>query len=298
MSDDVFGETSELILPGGPVQMFAAGSPALPPVVLLHGGMLDTSALTWHQLVPALSSGHRVHAIDLPRHGGSRPWIQLVDQDVLERLIDAVFDQLGLERAALVGHSLGGGAAIGYALKRPDRVSCAVISAPGGIGAKRKAQFVTWLLQRTPGLLHWMTKYLATSPTAIRKSMLKHLADSDRTADFEHLVALAEAEARRKAEFGEKALDDWQNVAYGPFSMRTNFLPRLPELRVPTLWLRGGHDPLIDQEAMEAAARAAPDARLEVVDGAGHMLPLDKHEIFNRLVIDFLVEHTAAPHEP
>ncbi|MGW3470393.1 alpha/beta fold hydrolase [Saccharopolyspora sp. NPDC000995] len=81
--------------------------------MLLHGAMLDTVELIWHG----------VYAIDLSRHGGSQPWQRMVDKELCELRLGELLDHLSLERVALVGHSMGGGIATGYGLRRPERVS-------------------------------------------------------------------------------------------------------------------------------------------------------------------------------
>ncbi|MGW3470392.1 hypothetical protein ACWDKQ_18470 [Saccharopolyspora sp. NPDC000995] len=83
-------------------------------------------------------------------------------------------------------------------------------------------------------------------------------------AYFDGLVECARAEAEPRARHREKALDDWQILAPGPFSMRLDFLPELGSLPVPGLWLRGADDPLVgDREAGERL-------RQPLVGGGGH----------------------------
>jgi len=278
----------DLTIAGGPIRLHHSGDEGLPPILLLHGAMLDSAPFTWHHLAPILAETHRVWAIDLPRHGGSRPWGGVVDQGLLERVVEGVLDHLGLDTAPLVGLSLGGGIAIGFALNRPERVSAMVVLAPGGLDARRPAQFATWLFLQSPLLLRAITRYLATSRSAVQKSLADTFSLGEGTPGFARLVALARQEAVRKRTFREVALDDWQRNAYGPFVMRQNFLPTLHRLSVPTLWLRGADDSLVSQEEVDAAVAATHGAESVTITNAGHILALDQPDAVGQLIVDFL----------
>lgn len=285
---EVLENSTELNIAGGPVKLYRVGDTQKPPVLLLHGAMLDTAQGVWRHVAPELASEYYVHLIDLPRHGGSRPWNGTLDDNFYRGFIGELLDTLDLPQVALIGLSMGGGVAIRYALEYPKRVSALIAIGPGGIGAKRQAQFSTWLIMRTPGLLRLTTWYLARLPQAIRKSMLKHLTAGAETRDFEQIIELAAEEARAKHEYGERALDDWQVHSYGPFSMRLNFLPELYRLSVPTLWVRGDQDPLVGHAELAEAAAATPAGHLVTVSDAGHVVTYDQPDEFLRLAQDFL----------
>jgi len=100
------------------------GSPDADPVILLHGGASDSS--TWEDAGPPLGKTWRVYAPDLRGHGESE-WpgeysLELMRDDVL-----ALMDELGIARASLVGHSMGGAVAYLLTLDNPERVSRLVL---------------------------------------------------------------------------------------------------------------------------------------------------------------------------
>lgn len=284
---DLFDTHTDLTVSGGPVRLYRAGDTG-PPLLLLHGAMLDTAQGVWRHVAPALAADYRVHLVDLPRHGGSRPWQGVLDDAFYRRFLGNLLDALDLPQVAIIGLSMGGGIATGYALDHPERVSSLIAVGPGGIGARRPAQLLTWLFLRTPGAMRLTSRYLARRPEVVRRSMLTSLTAGADTRDFEAIVRLATEEARAKDAHGEPGLDDWQTQAYGPFSMRLNLLPDLPHLSVPTLWVRGDQDTLVGETELSAAAAAAPGSRLVTVADAGHIVTYDQPDEFNRLAKDFL----------
>ncbi len=284
-----FEAYTDLTVCGGPVRLYRAGESG-PALLLLHGAMLDTGQGVWHDVVPDLARDHRVFVIDLPRHGGSRPWEGTLDDAFYRRFMNELLDELGLDRVALIGLSLGGGVATGFALEHPDRVSALVAIGPGGIGAKRPYQFLTWATMRMPGLLRLCSWLLARYPGYVRSSMAANLTAGADTPGFERIVAQAVTEARAKNRHGEKALDDWQIEAYGPRAMRLDLTPALHTLTVPTLWMRGDSDPLVGAAELAGAHAQTPGSRCATVAGAGHIVTFDQPEMFVRVVREFLSE--------
>jgi len=290
---DFFDTPVDLTLLGGPVRLYRGGEVG-PPVVLLHGAMFDTGRGVWHDVAPVLAERYRVHVVDLPRHGGSRPWRGMLDQDFFLRFVDALLDSLELPRAALVGLSMGGGVAAGYAVARPERVTALVAIGPGGLDAVRPYQFLTWLLSRTPGLLQLTSLWLARSPGSVRASLAGHLVAGERTPGFDRIVDIVTEEAQAKWRHREKAMDDWQIAACGPRVMRLHLTPTLGQVTAPILWLRGDRDPLVSEEVLAAAHAATPGSRLVAIPEAGHVASYDQPELVSSLIRDFLDETLAA----
>lgn len=280
---------TDLTICGGPVRLYRAGESG-PALLLLHGAMLDTGQGVWHDVIPELARDHRVHVIDMPRHGGSRPWTGWLDDTFYRRFVLALLDELGLERVGLIGLSMGGGVAAGFALDHPDRVRSLVAIGPGGIDARRPYQFLTWATLRTPGVLRLSSRLLARFPGLIRSSLAANLTAGVGTSGFDRIMASAVEEARAKNAHGEPALDDWQVAAYGPRAMRLDLGPELHRLAVPTLWMRGDRDPLVGEAALEAALAQTPDSRLITIADAGHIVPYDQPVEFVRVVRQFLAE--------
>lgn len=297
--DEIFSKHyRNITLPDGPIRVYEYGpqntgsTSTRPPILLLHGAMLDTSPFIWRDLLSSLSSTHRVLAIDFPRHGGSRPWpdTSYLDQLALESILTSVLDTLSLNRITLIGLSMGGGLATGYAINNPSRVSALVAINPGGLDDTRPAQFPTYLMTRCGPLLRWTTRYLATRPNLLRYSNKQNLVAGEQTRDFDALMALAEKEASESARHGEAALDDWQIDAYGPWKMKLNFWPKVETLEVPSLWVHGQKDNLIMEKSMKSAAERAPRGKFVNIPDAGHFAPLDQPERVHNAIVQFLEE--------
>lgn len=114
------------------------------PALLVHGfgGNLDS----WSLVQPALALDRRVIAIDLPAHGDSDETLSDGGVDDLAGSVRAVLDALGVDRAHLVGHSMGGAIAIAAAAAAPARFACLVLIAPAGLGPEVDGEFISGFL--------------------------------------------------------------------------------------------------------------------------------------------------------
>lgn len=289
MTTSILDSFADHTVLGGPVRVYRCGSTGL-PVLLLHGAMLDTARGIWHDVIPALAEDHQVLVIDMPRHGASRPWSGWLGDEFYRRFLPALLDELGLDRAAIMGLSMGGGVGIRFALEHPERVSALIAVNPGGLGEKRPHHLLTWTMLHLPGLLRVSTWILARFPGYVRSSLIPALAAGESTAGFERIIAGVQEEAREKQRFGELAMDDWQVDWYGPLRTRFGRIDELRELAVPTLWVHGDDDPLISHEEMAAAHAATPGSRFETLADAGHLLPYDQPEKLSVLAREFLAE--------
>ena len=105
-------------LPGGDLQVREYGSPDAPNMVLLHG--FACSLGWWDEAAPALARDHHVLAFDLLGHGGSEKPRDGYGMEEQARRVSAALDKLGVRRAVIVGHSMGGAVATALVqLRRP-----------------------------------------------------------------------------------------------------------------------------------------------------------------------------------
>lgn len=213
-----------------------------PAVVLLHGGW-GYGAYPYDGAAEALATSHRVLAPDRVGYGRSDPVAALPRgfHVGMARETLAVLDALGIERAALWGHSDGAVVAAWIAVLAPDRVRAVVLEALHYVARKRAS-----------------VEFFETAVGAPER-----FGDSVvRAVERDHGPRWREVLAA-----GGRA---WlEIIAEGEAGRADLFDGRLGELRAPALLLHGRRDPRTEPGELEAACRALPHARLELLE-AGH----------------------------
>ena len=230
----------------GPVVASQAGAGG-PHLVLLHG--LAGSGTWWKRNLPALSSAFRVTAIDLPGFGSSHPDARLILDEVPAQ-VAALLGELGIERAHVMGHSMGGLVAAGLAADHPELVDRLVLVDAG-------------FLSLDPTWRHRVTGPLRTLPwtsLTILPTLLRDVLRSGPTR-----MARATAEVLR---------NDWRD--------------KLPAIAAPTLVVWGEHDRVCPLRIGEQIVAAVPGARMVIIRGAGHNPMWEKQADFDREVLGFL----------
>jgi pimeloyl-ACP methyl ester carboxylesterase len=241
-----------------------------PGVVLLHAGVADRSMWREH-MEPLAGAGFRVLAFDLPgfgdapvADGGRAPW-----DDVLEAM-----DELSVDRAALVGNSFGAAVALRAAVVAPERVwALALISvAAPGSDPSRELE-AAWEAEES----------------ALHRGDLDAAVDAvvDAWTQPGAPLELRErvAAMQRRAFELQARVDDEEEPA-DPLDERPD---AIRELDVPTVVASGPGDKPDFREGGEQLARALPRARFELIEGAGHLAPLERPEAFRDLLLGFLV---------
>ncbi len=110
------------------------------PVVLVHGFGADLGS--WMFVQPSLARGRRTVALDLPGHGGSTKDVGSGDRKTMTVVLAGALEALGIGRAHLVGHSLGGAIAASLAIARPASVASLTLIASAGLGAEINRSFI------------------------------------------------------------------------------------------------------------------------------------------------------------
>lgn len=273
--------TAAVSLHGDEVHYVKVGSG--PVVVLIHG--LLGSRRSWTQLVSLLAREFTVIAPDLLGHGDSaKPRGDYSLGAHAGRLRD-LLDALGVRRATLVGHSLGGGVAMQFAWLFPERCERLVLISSGGLGRDVS------LILRAPTLpgAEWVLP-LVSAPWLRRSGELlaRQLSRVGLRSgpDVEELwrgyVSLGDAEARRAFLATIRTVVD-------PGGQTVSALERLPALaHIPTLLVWGARDRLIPLAHGVLAQRAIPGSRLEVFPKAGHAPHLNDPVRFTALLREFV----------
>lgn len=271
-----------IALPTGVATYLTAGPPDGPTVLLLHGGGLDCASLSWRRLAPVLATSHRVIAPNWPGYAGSDAFGAPYAIPDLGRWLVAFLDRLEVERAALVGVSMGGGAALWTAIHHGDRVAALAPVATYGVADRAPWHLLSYLLTRLP-LNRASFALLRRSPWLLRRALASIFADPKKlTPDL-----VAEVRDALDAAGDGAAFTHFQRGEMGVLRLRSSFVSDLAHVTQPTLFIHGRADALVPLRDVEAAARSMPNGRLEVMD-AGHWPMREEPDVFNRLAASFL----------
>lgn len=260
-------------------------------VVLLHGGGVDNASLSWGGIGPRLAeAGYRVIAPDHPGYGHSPPARLPMTQERLVAYVGQFIDAMELDRYAIGGLSLGGGMTIGHLLDRPDRVTGAVLLGTYGVMPRLAdgplsgvRQLITWAMVRT-GVLGTVTRWAGTSRSAMTRSMHALIRNPGQLSD----ALMDEIMAAAGQPDGFDAFEQWQRDQVRWNSLRTDYTPRLGEVRCPVLVIHGDRDSGVPLARVRAAARFMPDAHLKIIGGAGHWVQRDQPDLVLDALIGFL----------
>lgn len=239
-------------------------------IVLVHDGLVHREI--WEAQFPVLARTHRVVRYDRRGYGKSD-----VPQAQYSNVADllCVFEQLGIERAWLMGMSAGGGLCLDFTIAHPERVVGLILT-----GAVVGGFDYTNHMNTRGGRL---TREILTDPEALRRYMV--MTDPYEMAPTS-IAARARVKALLEAYPGNTALER-HHLALPP---ETPALGRLGEIRVPTLLIVGEHD-IADVHAHAGAIDAGiPGARRVVLNGAGHLVPMEAPKAFLAEVQTFLKE--------
>ncbi len=254
---------------GCPLHFWLAGPPDAPLVAFTHGVLMDHRVFV-HQ-VPELARRYRVLTWDVRGHGRSRPLGRSFSIARAAGDLEAILDHVGADRAALVGHSMGGYISQELALRQPDRVSALIaVSASPLTGAQ-------------PLFLR----------LGIPLSVIGFRLAPDRL--IRRLITLGAGlrpEVRRDALEASRAVSKREFDAIWPALVR-GFRPQgscRPDL--PLLLMHGDRDDWVAFGALQGLTRRwasdSPWCRYRVIPNAGHNAHQDNPEFFNRELIAFL----------
>jgi 3-oxoadipate enol-lactonase len=230
------------------------------PLVLLHQGVVDSRI--WDPVMPLLAERHRVIRYD--QRGFGRSPMPDGPYSVVADLI-SVLEDAGIETAALVGASRGGGIALTTALEHPDRVSALVLVGTG--------------LPGRPIDVEWTPEQIARWEQAE--------ADEDWTAMAELDMAVwapLGTDAQLRTMFVENAVG---SNSEDPATDEP-IADRVSHISAPTLVITAGRDVAGINEIGDRLARDIPGARLAVIEEADHMVPWRTPEELSHLILAFL----------
>jgi 2-hydroxy-6-oxonona-2,4-dienedioate hydrolase len=255
------------------------------PLILLHGsGPGATGWSNFYPNIPVLAMSFHVYSIDMPGWGESDSQTEETGLDHVAALIEFM-DAIGIDRAALVGNSMGGMTSISTAILHPDRVSHLVTM---GAPAPVSSVFVPGG-GPSEGMKVLLEAYV--EPTAANMKRLVAVMCYDQATATDELAELRSSAALAHPEH----LASW-NSAYGT-SANTNFTrfftlgPSLPGITAPMLAIHGRDDRVVSYEHSLHLVAAIPNSRLLLINHCGHWAQIEHHGEFNRTLASFLASH-------
>jgi pimeloyl-ACP methyl ester carboxylesterase len=243
------------------------------PMVLIHAGVANLRM--WDDQVSALSPRYRVIRYDTRGYG------QTVTEDVEfsnRGDLAALLDHLEVPSAYVLGASRGGTIALDFTLEFPNRVD-ALIFVAGGVGGFETETDPSTIAQFQEAERRWEAR------------------DWDWLTAFETSYWVdGPGQAPHRVDPGIRSrVEDWIGSNYRAEKAEGRPLPLIPsaagrfdQIRVPTLVVVGDLDDADTRQSCEHLATTVESARLEVFEGAAHMLNLEQPERFNRVLLQFL----------
>jgi len=248
-------------------------------VVMLHGS--GPGASGWanfnRNLEPLVAAGYRVILMDCPGWSKSDPIVCSGSRsDLNARALKGLLDAIDIDRAHLVGNSMGGHSAVAFALANPQRVGKLVLMGGGTGGASPFAPMPTEGIKLLQGLyreptidnLKKMMSVFVYDTSELTEELFQTRLDNmlSRRDHLENFVASLAANPRQFPDFG----------------------PRLSEIKARTLIVWGSNDRFVPMDTGLRLLAGLPNAELHVFNRCGHWAQWEHADTFNRMVLDFL----------
>ena len=251
------------------------------PVILVHG--LGATKASFLPTIGALVPSYRTIAIDLPGFGDSaKPLLAPYDARFFADSIVGLLDSLELDRAHIIGNSMGGRVAIELGLRAPERVGRLVLLAPS----------LAWLRARPwAPYLRWVPAQLGAiqpAPRAVVERIVRHVipgSDAEWTAAGIDEFLRSYLQPSGRAAFYAAARNIYLEEPHGP----NGFWTRLPSLRAPSLFVWGRRDVIVPASFARHVREALPSTEHLELD-CGHVPQLERpreaHEAIKRFLGD------------
>ena len=253
----------------------AAGDPASPPLVFLHG--IGGAARGWRGQIDYFSDRYHAIAWDMPGYGGSAP-LPAVSIATLADALERFLMEVGATKPILVGHSIGGMIVQQWLTKYPDAAGAIVLAQTSPAFGKADGDWQKEFIGARLGPLDRGETMVSLAPT-----LVKELVGDDpdiRGMELARDCMAAVPEASYRASM----------LALLGFDQRN----ALKNIAVPTLVLSGSRDKNAPAPMMAKMATYIPSATCVELEGAGHLVNLERPAAFNSALDSFLKAHAAA----
>lgn len=255
-----------------------------PVLLFVHG--LDSNLSIWRHNLDAVADTHRVMALDLPGFGRSDKTDVPGTMTFFADTIAAFLEACGIDAVTYVGVSMGGHIGFRFALRHPERVERLALVSPAGVEAFSTQDAAALKTMMTPEAI------VSTPPARVQQNVALNFHTW--STDYGWLIEQRDSLMQR-SDFREYATANARAMAG---MLDEPVRGRLEEIDVPTLILYGAGDNLIPNRYLHpnqttaAVARAAqsrlPNATVHLVERAGHLLMIERPDVFHDTLRAFL----------
>jgi 3-oxoadipate enol-lactonase len=253
----------------------AAGEAAAPPLVFLHG--IGGAARAWRGQIEAFSDRYRAMAWDMPGYGGSAP-LPAVSIATLADALQDFLQAAGAAKPILVGHSIGGMIVQQWLTKYPDVAGAIVLAQTSPAFGKADGDWQKEFIGARLGPLDRGETMVSLAPTLVQELVGDDPDARGMELARDCMAAVPEASYRACM------------LALLGFDQRN----ALKNIAVPTLVLSGSRDKNAPAPMMAKMATYIPSAAYVELEGAGHLVNLERPAAFNSALDSFLKAHAAA----
>jgi 3-oxoadipate enol-lactonase len=252
----------------------AAGNPGLPPLVFLHG--IGGAARAWRGQLDFFSDRYRAIAWDMPGYGGSMP-LPAVSIATLADALRDFLEQAGATKPILVGHSIGGMIVQQWLAKHPRIAAAVVLAQTSPAFGKPDGDWQKAFIEARLGPLDRGETMVSLAPALVKELVGNDPDAAGMTLARDCMASVPEATYRATM------------LALMGFDLRK----MLGDIAVPTLVLSGSRDNNAPAPMMAKMATFISSAVYVELEGAGHLVNLERPEAFNAALDQFLTANLA-----
>jgi pyruvate dehydrogenase E2 component (dihydrolipoamide acetyltransferase) len=255
----------ELDVAGRRIRVLEAGEGGV-PLVFIHGFGADLG--TWMFNQPRLAQRRRTVALDLPGHGGSTKTVGTGDRETMTAVIAESLEALGIDRAHLVGHSLGGAIAASLAIRQPASAASLTLIAPAGFGPEINQAFIDGFVRAARRKeVADLLALLVHDPALVSRRMIEDVLRYKRLDDVpEALAAISGA---------------W----FAGSRQSVDLAAGIADLATPLQVICGARDRILPPSH---AQRFAPRGPIHILADSGHIPHMEQANEVTRLIQQFI----------
>jgi pyruvate dehydrogenase E2 component (dihydrolipoamide acetyltransferase) len=257
------GPEPEFVEAGGRrLRYLKLGGAAGTPVVFIHGFGGDLNNWLFNQ--PALAEKRTTYALDLPGHGGSTKEVGEGDVGAMTSAVAGFLAALGIDKAHMVGHSLGGAISLDLALDHPERVASVTAVAPAALGPEISMEYIDGFIQTSRARkLKPILEMLVHDPALVTNDMVEDVLKYKRLDGV------------------DAALNRVASACFAGGRQALQLTPRLGEIKAPVQVIWGREDRILPVSHSEGLPGSI---EVTVLDEAGHLVHMEKAAEVNELV--------------